>query len=316
MAEIWIRKYKDNGIQQCFKIKVFDNLDWKFASPISPMPLPEESGQENILVKMEGNTHSMNISWLVKNETVNQGISNSTLGGGGQLISKSIFDVIKWMSDANYGFIGRNLEDAYDFLVFDDVSFFSGINGIDANNMANPSTAAIVSNVAQAEFLNPLEEDGSGNSIIRADWTGLKLFFKGYIRTIGFRTGKDEPATLRGSIEFLEGNNVVSYQGAKPNVARNFRALAASSNTHNTINIKWVAPRHTGNSGITKWIIGYKKASDADFTWTMDGNGSSTNVNLTGLDSDTDYEFKVVAFNTQGRGKESDTRYFATTASP
>ena len=313
MAEIWLRKYKDNGIQQCLKIKVFDNIDWKFASPISPMPLPEESGQENILIKMEGNTHSINLTWLVKNETVNQGISNSTLGGGGALVSKTIFNIVKWMSDANYGFIGRNLDDSYDLLIFDDTSFFGDISGIEVNNMANPSSAAIVSNVAQAEFLDPLEEDGSGNNVVRADWTGLKLFFRGYIRQIGFRTGKDEPATLRGTIEFLEGNNVVSYQGATPNSPQNFRALTASSNTSTTINLKWKAPRHTGNSAISKWMIAYKRVVDEDFTWFMVGDGTGTNINVTGLTTGTEYAFKVVAFNSQGRGKESDVRYFSTT---
>ena len=159
MAEIWIRKYKDSGIQQCFKIKVFDQIDWKFSSPISPMPLPEESGQENILIKMEGNTHSMNINWLVKNETVNQGISNNTVGGGGAISSKTIFDVVKWMSDANFGFIGRNLDDSYDLLVFDDLSFFDSRSGYAVNSMANPSAAPTVSGNAQAEFIDPLVEE-------------------------------------------------------------------------------------------------------------------------------------------------------------
>jgi len=318
MAEIWIRKYKDSGIQQCFKIKVFDQIDWKFTSPISPMPLPEESGQENILIKMEGNTHSINLSWLVRNEDTNQGISNTEVGGGGALETKTIFDVIRWMSSGDYGFIGRNLDDAYDILVFDDLSFFTTLSGYAVSNMSSPSTAPTVGSDTLAEFIDPLIQDDDDNLVIRADWTGLKLFFKGYIRQIGFRTSKDEPATLRGSVEFLEGNNVVSYQGATPNAAQAFRALTATSfqsgeNTTNTINLKWRAPRHTGNSSITKWMIAYKRVVDADFTWFMVGNGTGVNINVTGLTTGTDYAFKVAAFNTQGRGKESAVRYFATT---
>ena len=217
MAEIWIRKYKDSGIQQCFKIKVFDQIDWKFSSPISPMPLPEESGQENILIKMEGNTHTINFGWLVRNTTVNQGISNIDVAGGGELVSKTIFDVIRWMSNGDYGFVGRNLDDAYDILIFEDLAFFDSapVNADFAvNNMSAASSRAIVSNKSQAEFVDPLIENDDGVFVIRPEWTGLKMFFKGYIRQIGFRTSKDEPATLRGTIEFLEGNNVVSYQGA------------------------------------------------------------------------------------------------------
>ena len=74
MAEIWLRKYKGKtaastvsaGLVMVYKIKVFDSISFKFGSPISPMPLPEESGQENILIKMEGNTHTCTITWLVK----------------------------------------------------------------------------------------------------------------------------------------------------------------------------------------------------------------------------------------------------------
>jgi len=41
-TEIWLRKYDgDTGITMCYKAKVFSNIDWKFASPVSPMPLPE-----------------------------------------------------------------------------------------------------------------------------------------------------------------------------------------------------------------------------------------------------------------------------------
>ena len=262
----------------------------------------------------------MNINWLVKNETVNQGISNNTVGGGGAISSKTIFDVVKWMSDANFGFIGRNLDDAYDFLVFDDTSFFSGLSGFEVNSMTNASSNAVVSNVVQAEFVDPLEEvtvSGQTVKVIHSDWTGLKLFFKGYIRQIGFRTGKDEPATLRGTIEFLEGNNVVSYQGAMPNSAQNLNARTASSNPHNTINIRWRTPRHTGNSAITHWLIGYKIHTDSDFDWQLSTNsGADTNVDLSGLTPSTDYDFKVVAFNTEGRGEESDEVYFSTTAAP
>ena len=98
MAEIWLRKYSGTGavgIQMCFKVKVFDNIDFKFTSPISPMPLPEESGQENILVKMEGNTHTCQLTWLVRDEIINQGVTNSSLSGATQGATKTIFDQLK-----------------------------------------------------------------------------------------------------------------------------------------------------------------------------------------------------------------------------
>jgi len=47
MAEIWLRKYKGKtassttsaGLVMVYKIKIFDSINFKFNSPISPMPL-------------------------------------------------------------------------------------------------------------------------------------------------------------------------------------------------------------------------------------------------------------------------------------
>ena len=60
-------------------------------------------------------------------------------------------------------------------------------------------------------------------------------------------------------------------------------------------------------------MIAYKRTVDEDFTWFIVGDGTGVNINVTGLTTGTDYAFKVVAFNSQGRGKESGVRYFATT---
>ena len=51
MAELWLRKFKGDGstVYMVYKIKVFDSFDVKLLSPISPMPLPEEGGEENVL---------------------------------------------------------------------------------------------------------------------------------------------------------------------------------------------------------------------------------------------------------------------------
>ena len=117
MAEVWIRKYNGTTITMCYKVKVFDSIDWKFASPISPMPLPEESGEENILVKMEGNTHTLNLIWLVKNQDENAGVTNSSYTGtnaGYTENSKTIFQQLKWLSSEDGGFIGRHIEDEFD----------------------------------------------------------------------------------------------------------------------------------------------------------------------------------------------------------
>ena len=306
MAEIWLRKYSNQAIQMVFKIKVFDNIDWKFSSPISPMPLPEDSGQENILVKMEGNTHSINLTWLVKNETVNQGVSNNTVGGGSNKDTKTIFDVVKWMSadDQEGGFIGRHLDDAYDILIFDTFT------NVTTYNMASGGVAA----GAYDEFV-PEPPDGTDSA--DPAWTGLVMHLRGYIRQIGFRTGKDEPATLKGAIEFLEGNNIVSYQGSTPNAPQNFRVKPHSVAPSTKVNITFNAPRHTGTSAITKYLIGFKvRTGNDDIVWKLSGSsGTALNVTLTNLTPDTEYEIVAAAYNAEGRGEITSPVYIKTTAS-
>jgi len=167
MAEIWLRKYKANGIQMVYKVKVFDNIDFKFTSPISPMPLPEESGQENILVKMEGNTHTAQLTWLVRQEDVNQAVTNTDLSGATQSDTKTIFDQLKWFSGTD-GFIGRSMVDKYDILIFD--NFNKGGGGtLNTYNMADGAVAA----GSYVEFQDP-QAPADPSDPADGDWLGLR----------------------------------------------------------------------------------------------------------------------------------------------
>ena len=310
MAEIWIRKYKDGTtIQMCFKIKIFETYELKLSSPISAMPLPQEGGQENILVKMEGNTHTANLTWVLKNETVNQGVSNETLGGGSTTETKTIFDVMRWFEEADSGFIGQDVGDNYDILILEDPTFPSGTG---TYNMALTQINETVGSTTYAEFIDPQTEDNGTR-----EWTGVREHLKGFIRNVSFRAGKDAPATLTANIELIVGTEVMSYQGATPNNVTNFRARqAVDAADRDTIRLTWRAPRHTGVSGISTYLVAFKKVSASKWEWEKIGNGLATDVELTGLDASSDYGFKVVPFNNQGRGGESAVRYFSTTATP
>ena len=313
MAEIWLRKYKAQGVQMVFKVKVFDNIDFKFTSPISPMPLPEESGEENILVKMEGNTHTCQLTWLVKKEATNQGVTNTNLSGATQGSTKTMFDQLKWFSRQD-GFIGRSMEDKFYILIFDDFSKGGG-GTLNTYNMAAGGVAA----GSYAEFqdaLIPADADNPADG----DWTGLRYKMEGFIRDFNFRTSATEPATFRGTIQFIEGNAVGSYQGAKPDSPQNVRL--ATSNVSGTspathIWVRWLPPSHKGNSAITDYDILYKvNDSDNDFLpfAAATGYAGSSGVHLGTLSSDTEYAIKVRAVNGEGAGRESATRYFSTTA--
>ena len=47
----------------------FNDISINKQTPVSPMPLPEEDSDENVLIKVEGNTTTMDISWTILNAT-------------------------------------------------------------------------------------------------------------------------------------------------------------------------------------------------------------------------------------------------------
>ena len=50
---------------RAYHVSNLNNLNWKIDTPVTPMPLPEDTHEENILVKMEGNTAKMDLSWTL-----------------------------------------------------------------------------------------------------------------------------------------------------------------------------------------------------------------------------------------------------------
>tara|TARA_R110000765_G_C18850152_1_gene598879 strand:+ start:44 stop:880 length:837 start_codon:yes stop_codon:yes gene_type:complete len=77
MSNIYIIKLQGAG-DIVYKVSNLNNLNWSIDTPVSPMPLPEDSHEENILVKMEGNTAKIDLSW-----TINKGFYFGSFTGAG-----------------------------------------------------------------------------------------------------------------------------------------------------------------------------------------------------------------------------------------
>ncbi len=66
MSKIYLIKASGNNTtNDAYLIDNLGNLNWNVETPVTPMPLPEDSHEENILVKMEGNTAKMDLSWTL-----------------------------------------------------------------------------------------------------------------------------------------------------------------------------------------------------------------------------------------------------------
>ena len=114
MAIIYIRRFDDSTVKYVYRVKNFDQFGIRFVSPISPMPLPEEDDDANILVKMEGNTSTMTVSWLIRNEQVNIGSAHNSAPAPGE--TKDIFQQLKFWQDF---MIGSSITTSFDIAVGD-----------------------------------------------------------------------------------------------------------------------------------------------------------------------------------------------------
>ena len=53
--------------QICYELESFNSISINKQTPVSPMPLPEEDSEENVLMKIEGNTTTMSLNWTLTN---------------------------------------------------------------------------------------------------------------------------------------------------------------------------------------------------------------------------------------------------------
>jgi hypothetical protein len=55
----------DPDKKRAFLISNLNTFNWDVNTPVTPMPLPEDSHESNILVKMEGNSAQLSVSWTL-----------------------------------------------------------------------------------------------------------------------------------------------------------------------------------------------------------------------------------------------------------
>ena len=99
-----------------YKIDNLSNLNWSVDTPVTPMPLPEDSHKENILVKMEGNTAKMDLSW-----TLTEGTQFGTVDTTSMAFTpgddESVFEHIDEFKER---FVPISIGDKYVFLITDE----------------------------------------------------------------------------------------------------------------------------------------------------------------------------------------------------
>ena len=111
---IYIRKIVSGQVKLIYRIYNFKDFSEEFSAPVSPMPMPEERDEENILLKMEGNTTNINLAWTIKQESSNVATTHNGFGSIGN--SQTIWEQLKFF---DYYFVPSSMIDKYDICIGD-----------------------------------------------------------------------------------------------------------------------------------------------------------------------------------------------------
>jgi len=118
MGVIYLRRFDSVGttgyISYWYQIPIFDDLSIDYNSPASPMPLPEEDDEEQIVVKMEGNSATVTISWLIKEESSNMGAANSTQSFTWGANIQKVWEQVSFLQSK---FVPKSVSDSFELCI-------------------------------------------------------------------------------------------------------------------------------------------------------------------------------------------------------
>ena len=160
--------------QICYELESFNSISINKQTPVSPMPLPEEDSEENVLMKIEGNTTTMSLNW--------------TLTNGSSSIAECSYDNLTYLHTVNkYMKTGIQTDQSG---VFDQVSY---IEKYLAPNSLNDYFELYILDSEQ---------------IVKSK---AKLYHKvGLIQDLQFNTDSSSPVNWQATMNFIEGAVVTS----------------------------------------------------------------------------------------------------------
>ena len=214
-----------DGIQTWrYEINNLGSVNLTLDQPVSPMPLPQESAEENVLVKMEGNTKTITVNWKI-----GQGFpypKKSVTGniGGGEILS-------------------------------DQEVFYAGSG-------TSPITWTDLSYSAPEDTVSWLTNDFEGkdlSDVFTLVLGGSSLIFEGFVTRMTASIDGASPVVWNMSMTFIVGNVISMNESDAPSEPRNVTSekvnnSGGTSGTLTRIKLAWDAPTDS-SSDITHYAI-------------------------------------------------------------
>tara|TARA_R110000744_G_scaffold247919_1_gene364361 strand:- start:42 stop:881 length:840 start_codon:yes stop_codon:yes gene_type:complete len=109
---------------QIYEFETFNNIGIKKSTPVSPMPLPEEDSSENMLMKIEGNTTSLTLTWTLLEGVTPAGSGDITYNAAQkkwliQTVNPDIDTVFKQLKHIETEIAPNSLNDFYALRFYD-----------------------------------------------------------------------------------------------------------------------------------------------------------------------------------------------------
>ena len=168
---------------ESYEVNTFEDIQIAKSTPISPMPLPEEDSAENMLIKIEGNSTTLNMSWRLTPFTNNYGVGHSESSD----VTPIVWDATlkRYRPAREYGSDGTKNNLAVKS-VFEQVAFLESFM---------PKS---ISDEYAVHIYDTESQSTQGNKAIY-EKSGL---FQG----VNFRTDSGSPVNWMASTDFIEGS--------------------------------------------------------------------------------------------------------------
>jgi len=294
MATIRYYKYelkKDVEHVYRYTIPNLETLNIQYNTPISPMPLPEENAKENILVKIEGNSASIDIDWTL---TEYDYLVGANLGNG-----TCHFE--EWNSDTNssdqMAVDNNNVRGKFDpiGLTFKDM----------LENSKQPSKQVQIfkdkfeSTSLNNDFLITIEDGNALGYGLSTD--PMRIY--GSPSQMSFSISGSSPIVWRARIQFFEGNVITVFDPDSPESPQNLSMVGqkdygtSPNNERDVFKVRFQDPTSFGATDTHTATISYRRAGKLRWYHVIYGiettqgtsgssgaNGKLTKINDNGAD--------------------------------
>lgn len=213
MGNIYLRKMVGDVVKFVYGITNLDNISINHNSPVTPMPLPEENDEANMLIKIEGNSGDIQLSWRVIPVTTS--ITYETVVSGESSSYNSTSHLSVWeQRQFLYNMIPVHIEERFDII-------------IDYNN------DFIIGDMGAVEL--PVN-DGTEYQQFSGTW-----------QKIDFRMAGGSPAVFDTSLTFMIGDVISGYSIDTPTPPKNFKITVPSQTPNrniisSTFTFTWTKP--------------------------------------------------------------------------